>query len=289
MKILITGGAGSVGRELTQKLVEAGQHVRVFDLPVCDFSALEALPHTEIIKGDIGDPATVRRAVEGVDAVLHLAALLPLASERDRNLTFAVNVTGTQRVVEAIQATGNHARLVFSSTVATYGNTMDELPPLKVSHSQDPVDIYGESKIAAERAIMDSGIPYTILRITAISIPALLDPPEIYPFMHDQRVELINRADVVTALLATVQQGTAPSKVYNISGGPTWQMRGHQYVEAVFRVMDIPIEDANHRQTPWWSDWYDTAESEAALHYQNTTFDEFLALLDAAVREALKL
>jgi nucleoside-diphosphate-sugar epimerase len=289
MKILITGGAGSVGRELTQKLVEAGQQVRVFDLPVCDFSALEALPRTEIIKGDIGNPATVRQAVEGVDAVLHLAALLPLASERDRDKTFAVNVTGTQRVVEAIQATGNKARLVFSSTVATYGNTMDEQPPLKADHAQNPVDIYGESKIAAERVIMESGVPYTILRITAISIPALLDPPEVYPFMYDQRVELINRADVVVALLAAVQQDTTLNRVYNISGGPTWQMRGHEYVEKVFQVMDIPIEDANYRQTPWWSDWYDTAEAEAALHYQCTTFDEYLAQLDAAVRETLGL
>jgi len=289
MKILITGGAGSVGRELTHNLVEAGQHVRVFDLPVCDFSALEAMPRTEVVKGDIGDPATVLSAVEGVDAVLHLAALLPLASERNREKTFAVNVAGTQRLVEAIKATDNRARLVFSSTVATYGSTMEEEPPLKVTHAQNPVDIYGESKIAAERVIIESGIPYTILRITAISIPALLDPPEIYPFMHDQRVELVNRADVALALQAAVLQQTAESHVYNIAGGPTWQMRGHEYVEAVFRVMDIPIEDAVYRQTPWWSDWYDTAASEAALHYQRTTFDGFLAQLDAAIRAELGL
>ena len=67
-----------------------------------------------------------------------------------------------RRVVEAIQATGNKARLVFSSTVATYGNTMDEQPPLRVNHAQNPVDIYGESKIAAERVIIESGVPYTI-------------------------------------------------------------------------------------------------------------------------------
>lgn len=289
MKILITGGAGSVGREVTQKLVEAGHLVRVFDLPVCDFSVLEALPHTEIVKGDICDLATVRQAVEGMDAVLHLAALLPLVSEQDRDRTFAVNVTGTRRLVEAVKAAGNHARLVFSSTVATYGNTMAEQPPLRVDHPQNPVDIYGESKVAAERVIMNSGIAYTILRITAIAIPALLDPPDPHPFMPEQRVELINRADVVAALLASVQQDTTLNRVYNISGGATWQMRGHEYVEKVFEVMDIPLEDATYRQTPWWSDWYDTAESQAALQYQRTTFDGFLAQLDAAVREALGL
>ncbi len=65
MRILITGGAGSVGKELTQRLVELGQQVRVFDLPVCDFSALETMAGVEIVRGDIGDADTVQAAVQG--------------------------------------------------------------------------------------------------------------------------------------------------------------------------------------------------------------------------------
>ncbi len=213
--------------------------------------------------------------------------MLPFASERNRDKTFSVNVGGTRRLAEAIRASGGQARLVFSSTVATYGNTMECEPPIRVSHSQGFVDIYGESKIAAERAILESGVPYTILRISGIVIPALMDPPETYPFMRDQRMEFVARADVVTALLAAVQREAAANKILNIAGGTSWQMQGHEYVEAVFKLLDIPVEEAHYRETPWWSDWYDTDESQAVLEYQNTPFALYLEQLDQAILEAL--
>lgn len=286
-RVLITGGAGSIGSELTRKLVKQGYQVRVFDLPFLDFSALEALEKVEIVKGDITDPATVEATVNGADLVLHLAALLPLASERDREVTFAVNVGGTANVVDAIKSAGGGARLVFSSTVATYGNTMDGEPPVGVDHPQNPVDIYGESKVAAERLVLEAGIPYTILRISGVVIPALLDPPDPWPFMREQRMEFVARADVVSALLAAVQTEEAANKILIIAGGASWQMLGHRYVEKVFELLDVPMEEASFRQTPWWSDWYDTTEAQALLNYQHTSFPEFLEQLDQAILEAL--
>jgi nucleoside-diphosphate-sugar epimerase len=286
-RVLVTGGAGSVGAELTRRLVEQGFLARVFDLPFLDFGALEALGNVEIVKGDITDLTTVQAAVEGVDLVLHLAALLPFASERDREKTFAINVGGTDNLVKAIRATGGQARLVFSSTVATYGNTMDGEPPVGVNHPQNPVDIYGESKVAAERVIFEGGIPYTILRISGVVIPALLDPPDPWPFMRDQRMEFVVRADVVAALLAAVQTEAATGKILIVAGGRSWQMLGHQYVERVFELLDVPLEEASFRQTPWWSDWYDTAEAQAILDYQHTSFSDFLEQLDQAILAAL--
>ena len=286
-RILITGGAGSVGGELTRKLVEQGFQVRVFDLPFLDFSGLEALQNVEIARGDITDVATVQAAVDGMDLVLHLAALLPLASERDREKTFAVNVGGTGNLVDAIKATGGQARLVFSSTVATYGNTVDSEPPIGTDHPQNPVDIYGESKVAAEKLILEAGIPYTVLRISGVVIPALLDPPDPWPFMHDQRMEFVARADVVRSLLAAVQREEATDKILIIAGGESWQMLGHQYVEKVFELLDVPLEEASYRQTPWWSDWYDTTEAQAVLDYQHTSFAQFLEQLDQAILDML--
>jgi nucleoside-diphosphate-sugar epimerase len=286
-RVLITGGAGSIGSELTRGLVKQGFQVRVFDLPFLDFSALEALENVEIVKGDITDTATARAAVDGVDLVLHLAALLPLASERDREVTFAVNVGGTANVVDAIKAAGGGARLVFSSTVATYGNTTDGEPPVGVDHPQNPVDIYGESKIAAERLVLEAGIPCTILRISGVVIPALLDPPDPWPFMREQRMEFVARADVVAALLAAVQTEEAADRILIVAGGESWQMLGHQYVEKVFELLDVPLEEASYRQSPWWSDWYDTAEAQALLNYQHTSFPEFLEQLDRAILDAL--
>ena len=82
--ILITGGAGSVGKQLTNMLLAEGQSVRVFDLPFMDFTDLETLENVEIVKGDVTDSNAVLEAIDGVHGVLHLAAILPPNSEKDR-------------------------------------------------------------------------------------------------------------------------------------------------------------------------------------------------------------
>ena len=202
--ILITGGAGSVGRSLVACCRADGYEVRVFDLPVCDFSGLEGETGIEVVKGDITNPGHVEAAVEGVGGVLHLAALLPPASEADRSRTFAVNVDGTANIINAMQAAAGDAVLVFSSSVSTYGDTTAESPPLRVEHPQTALDLYAESKIASERLVQACSLPTVVLRIAGIAVPVLQEPPEVWPFTADQRLEMVQRDDVVTALYKAI-------------------------------------------------------------------------------------
>ncbi len=285
--VLITGGAGSVGRDLAALFLENGDRVRIFDLPHLDFGFAANWKSAEVVKGDITDSAAVRGAVKRADAVVHLAALLPPASERSRDKTHAVNVQGTETVVEAIRRESPRARLVFSSSVSTYGDTTNSAPPIRGSHSQSALDLYPESKIEGEKLIMASPVDYTILRIAGISIPAFLEPPSPWPFMRDQRMEFVNRLDVVKSLFVATHSPAAARRVLNIAGGPSWQMLGHEYVEKFYAVMDIPVEEAKFMDTPGWFDWYDTEESQAILGYQETSFPLFLDLLAKAVEEAL--
>jgi len=148
MKVLITGGAGILGRKLADLFLKNGDQARVFDLPQVDYSYFDDKQGIEIAKGDIRDKDTMKKAVEGVDVILHLAALIPPASERDRNFTMAINVGGTQNLLDAAQGTGMH--FILTSSVATYGDTTKDAPPVKVTHSQSSLDIYAESKIECE-------------------------------------------------------------------------------------------------------------------------------------------
>ena len=100
--VLITGGAGSVGRQLAAMLLADGIPVRIFDLPFMDFNGLEGEKNVEIVKGDITDSAAVTKAVDGVKGVLHLAAILPPNSEKDRDFTFKVNVEGTNNILKSV-------------------------------------------------------------------------------------------------------------------------------------------------------------------------------------------
>lgn len=287
--ILITGGAGSVGRRLVARCREAGHTVRVFDLPVCDFTGLEGEAGIEVLKGDITDVATVERAVHGVSAVLHLAALLPPVSERNRERTFTINVQGTAHIIQGMERGARDAVLVFSSSVSTYGDTTAESPPVRVTHPQTAIDIYADSKIAAEALIRQGSIDAVILRIAGITVPELQEPPEVWPFTAEQRLEMVHRDDVVMALYQALVTPAARGKTLNIAGGATWQTHGQQYVADQYEIIGVPLEMARFREAenPGWVDWYDTAESQRVLEYQQHSYASYLDTLRQEVERML--
>jgi len=285
--VLITGGAGSVGRQLAGMLLEDGRSVRIFDLPFMDFSGLEGEEGVEVVKGDITDAAAVSSAVAGVAGVLHLAAILPPNSEKDRDFTFRVNVDGTRNIVEGMKAGSPGASLVFTSSISTYGDTSGEEPPVTIEHQQGAIDVYADSKIAGEEIVISSGVNYVILRIASIAVPAFLEPPEPWPFTSEQRVEMIHRDDVADALRNAVDSGEAVGKVFNIAGGSSWRLTGKDYVEDFFNVMGAPVDMAVYREDPGWNDWYDTEESQRILRYQNRSYDDYCGQMKAIVEEMM--
>lgn len=287
--VLITGGAGSVGRQLVEMFADAGRDIRIFDLPMMDFSGLEDRNGIEIVRGDITDADGVKKAVEGADSVLHLAAILPPNSERNRDVTFKVNVGGTQNIISAMESSNPDARLVFTSSISTYGDTSSEEPPVTTAHSQRAIDIYADSKIEGEKLIRESSLNNTIsLRIAGIAVPAFLEPPEPWPFMEGQRVEMVHRDDVADALFASADAAGEGHRVFNIGGGPTWQLRGRDYVKDFFDVMGAPVEMATYRDTPGWMDWYDTAESQAVLGYQNRSYQHYIGEMQAIIQAMME-
>ncbi len=285
--VLITGGAGSVGRQLAGMFLAEGRPVRIFDLPFMDFSGLEDEPNVEIVKGDITDKESVYEALRNVGGILHLAALLPPASERDRDKTFAVNVEGTRNIVEALKSHGSKATLVFTSSISTYGDTSKESDPIKITQPQNAIDIYAESKIAGEKILIGSGVNFVVLRIASIAVPAFLEPPEPWPFTSDQRVEMVHRDDVADAIKSSVGTAEAVGNVFNIAGGSTWRLAGKDYVEDFFDFMGAPVEMAVYREEPGWNDWYDTVESQKILNYQNRSYDFYSGEMKAIVEEMM--
>ena len=288
--ILITGGAGSVGRLLVERCRANAHLVRVFDLPVCDFSGLEDTPGIEVVRGDITDPGTVNAAVQGVSAVLHLAALLPPVSEASRERTFAINVEGTTNILNAMQSGAPEAVLVFSSSVSTYGDTTARQPPVGVDHPQKALDIYAASKIAAEQRIREAAVDAVILRIAGITVPELQSPPEVWPFTAEQRLEMVHRDDVVTALYQALVTPAARGTTLNIAGGTTWQTTGRQYVADLYELMGVSIEMAAFRSADeaGWVDWYDTAAAQQLLNYQQHPYPAYLDSIRRAIERMME-
>lgn len=166
-KFLVTGGSGFVGSHLVDRLVDRdASEVVVFDMTMRpeNVAAARKRGNVALLEGDVTDVDSIRRAVDGVDGVFHMA-VLPLGPTVEQpRLGLEVNVVGTFNVFEAAQQAGV-AKVVFSSASSVYGDTddtMDETHPLGAR------TMYGASKIAGEyflRSFNDQhGLPYITLR-----------------------------------------------------------------------------------------------------------------------------
>jgi len=286
-EILITGGAGNFGRTLANALREKGHGLRIFDLPSCDFDYFRGWEQTRLFRGDILEPTSMDETLDGVEIIFHLAAILPPASEVDRERTFRVNVGGTRNLVNACVSSGTTQRLIFASSVSVYGDTSEEKGLIGPDHPVNPNDWYAESKVEAEQIIMESGVPFENLRISGIVIPAFLDPPEPWPFTRDQRIELLALGDLVEAMVTLVGVKSISHGTLLMAGGRSWQVSGEDYVRRWGETMDIPLEEMEFQDRPGWLNWYDTSESQALLNYQKTSLDDFFGELEKAVEDAL--
>lgn len=152
MKLLVTGGAGYIGSVVSELAVEAGHDVVVLDdLRAGNEAAVPAA--CAFVRGAIGDTASLAEAfVHGpFDAVLHLAAEAAIEpSLVDPALYFSVNLSDSLVLLDGMRAHGV-ARLVLSSTAATYGEPVHV--PIEEDHPQRPVNAYGESKLMLETCL----------------------------------------------------------------------------------------------------------------------------------------
>jgi len=147
---LITGGAGFIGSHLVERLVRDGQHVRVLDnLSTGKWENIEPfLAAVEFITGDIRDLKVVQQAVEGVDYVLHQAAVPSVPrSVKDPLVTNSANVDGTLNILIAARDAGVK-RVVYASSSSVYGDT--PILPKREEMRPTPRSPYAVSKLAGE-------------------------------------------------------------------------------------------------------------------------------------------
>jgi len=149
--VLVTGGAGYIGSHTAKALRRAGYSVVIYDnLSAGHRAAALGAP---LIQGDIADVDALRRAIResGATAVMHFAAWLAVAdSVSDPIGYYRNNVIGTLGTLEAMAAEGCR-QFVFSSTCATYGEPIET--PIRETHPNNPINAYGQTKLAIEHAL----------------------------------------------------------------------------------------------------------------------------------------
>jgi dihydroflavonol-4-reductase len=168
-KVLVTGANGFIGANVVRALLAHGEDVRALVRPGSDRRSLAELP-VELAEGDLRDPVSVRRAVEGCARVFHVGADYRLWARDPREL-YDTNVRGTMHVLDACQAAGVE-RIVHTSTVGTIGlsalpGACDESTPLVPGQISGP---YKRSKLEAERIALSwapKGLPVVVVNPAA--------------------------------------------------------------------------------------------------------------------------
>jgi UDP-glucose-4-epimerase GalE len=190
---LVTGGAGYIGSHAAKALSRAGYRVVVFDSLVAGHRA--AARYGEFVEGDVTDLPAVRAALRryGVFAVMHFAAFLDVGeSVREPIRYYANNVVGALRVLEAMAAESVRY-FVFSSTCATYGEPCET--PIVETHPQRPINSYGETKLAVERALPHFERAYDLRWVSLRYFNAAgADPGGEIGEDHSPEIHLIPRA-----------------------------------------------------------------------------------------------
>jgi UDP-glucose 4-epimerase len=203
-KVLVAGGAGYIGSFAVRALLAAGREVVVFDsLAQGHREAIDRLAavtpdgaaRLSLVIGDVRDRALVREVLvtHGVDAVMHFAAWLLVGESVSRPVEYYENnVSGTLGVLGAMADTGV-TQFIFSSTAATFGEP--QTAPIDEDHPQRPINTYGETKLAIERALPHFERAYGLRSVVLRYFNAAgADPDGLLGEHHDPEVHLIPRA-----------------------------------------------------------------------------------------------
>jgi nucleoside-diphosphate-sugar epimerase len=170
MRVALTGASGYTGGRLLEALRARGDEVAVLVRPGSVTERIRARA-SRVVEGGLGDEAAAGRLVEGVDAVVHVAAVYRTAGHPDSYYR-EVNVVGTERLLEAAAGAGLR-RFVHTSTVGVHGHV--ERPPADESAPVAPGDIYQATKAEAEALALEvhrrRGVPVTVVRPGAIYGP----------------------------------------------------------------------------------------------------------------------
>jgi nucleoside-diphosphate-sugar epimerase len=229
-RVLVIGGAGYIGSALIPKLLEKGYKVRLVDLLLFGTDPIEnALthPNLEIMKADFRQIDIIVEAMRGVDAVIHLGAIVgDPACALDEELTIEINLMATRMIAEVAKGHGVE-RFIFASTCSVYGASNKVLDE---SSELNPVSLYARSKIASERVLMQMAD----MRFS----PVILRFSTIYGLSGRTRFDLV--VNLLTAKAITEGEIT-------VFGGNQWRPFIHvdDAALAVYSILRAPLSVVN--------------------------------------------
>lgn len=263
-KVFLTGATGVMGSCGLKELLKEPEKFDVVILVrplVKDKEMLKqyvGLKNLKIVWGDLTNYEDVKVCVQSSDIVLHVGALVSPEADYYPKQTMKVNYSSTVNIIRAIKESSNRneIKLVYIGTVAEYG---DRMPPIHWISRGDPIkpsihDYYAVSKVAAERAVIESGLRYWVsLRQTGIFSSHMVEIKDGIIFHNPLNNVLEYVSDQDSGVLLKNVCEDLPEDfwghIYNIGGGERCRLSTYQMFKKMFEMMGITkleyVIDAN--------------------------------------------
>jgi nucleoside-diphosphate-sugar epimerase len=303
-RVFLTGAAGNWGRRVLDAFRTRADTFDVVALVLPSpkdveiIRRYEDMENLEVVFGDLTDYAAVERCVRDADVILHIGAVVSPVADDHPELAHRVNVGSIRNIIRAVQAQPDPSSIAVVG-VGTVAETGDRNPPNHWGRVGDPLrvsrfDEYGQSKVIAEKLLVDSGLPRWVwVRQTGIFHPGMLEIRD--PIMtHSTLGGVMEWVSVEDAarLMVNVSEADVPPEfwggIYNIGGGEGWRLTNWQLqtrISAALGVRDVrEWYDRNWFATRnFHGQWYsDSDVLESLVPFRQDTFDAALTRAVAA-------
>ncbi len=294
-KILVTGADGFIGSHLVEALVKRGYPVKAFVLynsfnnwGWLDTVAPEILAQVEIFSGDVRDPFGVKTAMQGCEAVLHLAALIAIPYSYHSPDTYVdTNIKGTLHILQAARELGIN-KVIHTSTSEVYGTA--RFVPITEEHPLQGQSPYSATKIAADQLAFSYytsfNVPVTIIRPFNTYGPRqsarAVIPTIITQIANGQKVLKLGALhptrdfnfvqDTINGFIAALESAQGAGEVINL--GSNYEISIGDTVKLIAEVMnaDVEITEESTRLRPEKSEverlWADNSKAKQMLNWQ---------------------
>lgn len=281
-KILVTGAFGRLGQMMLLELKQRGYAVLAMDLdnPVNrKVAAQHSHVFDEVIWGDLRK-LDFKPLLVKVQAVVHLAAILPPLTETAASLAYAVNVQATRRLIDEIQSSQQPIQLIYPSSVTVFGYPE---PMTRLMRATDPIapsDNYTQHKAEVEQALAASTIPWTVLRVGVSVDSRTLGADsttlrQLFNVCPDNPLEYVHPCDVATAIANSLDNPRALGKIFLLGGGGDCQVTQHIFLSTALNALGICLPRDMLGSQRFYTAWMDTAESQEILQFQNHRFADY--------------
>ncbi|MFX1388700.1 MAG: NAD-dependent epimerase/dehydratase family protein [Promethearchaeota archaeon] len=282
MKILLTGAFGNVGQSTLEELIKRNYDIRIFDIKNKKNKRLayKYKKFVEIFWGDLRNFKEVEMAVSDRDIVIHVAAIIPPLADKKPKFAESVNVGGTKNLVKAMESLSKKPKLIFTSSVAIYGDRLENpLITPEDTPNPNPDDEYAKQKLKCEKIIMESSLEWAIFRLTyIISLNKLQMDPLMFEMPLDTCIEICDTKDVGLALTNAVENQEIWGNILHIAGGKRCRISYREYLNQMLDIFGVGFDhlpEEAFSRNGFHCGFMTTDKSQGLLNYQRFTLDDY--------------